>query len=64
MAYKQVIFRWHPDKLNAILNEINLDENIKNILFKKSTIIINNMNKIFKSILEILNKIIKNKTIE
>ena len=61
MAYKQVIFRWHPDKLNAILNEINLDENIKNILFKKSTIIINNMNNIFKSILEILNKIIKNK---
>ena len=61
MAYKKVIFRWHPDKLNAILNEVNLDENIKNILFKKSTIIINNMNNIFKSILEILNKIIKNK---
>ena len=61
MTYKKVIFRWHPDKLNAILNEVNLDENIKNILFKKSTIIINNMNNIFKSILEILNKIIKNK---
>ena len=63
MAYKKVIFRWHPDKLNAILNEINLDENIKNKLFKKSTIIINNMNNIFKSILETLNKIIKNKKI-
>ena len=62
MAYKRVIFRWHPDKLNPILNEVKLrDENIKNNLIKKSTVIINNMNNLFKNINEILVKIMKNK---
>ena len=62
MAYKRVIFRWHPDKLHPILNEVKLrDENIKNNLIKKSNIIINNMNNLFKNINEILVKIMKNK---
>ncbi len=62
MAYKRVIFRWHPDKLHPILNEVKLrDENIKNNLIKKSTVIINNMNNLFKNINEILVKIMKNK---
>ena len=61
-AYKRVIFRWHPDKLFATLEEINFkNEQQKNELKKKSTQIINNMNTLYKSIIEILNKIIEAK---
>ena len=57
-AYKKVIFRWHPDKLFPFLDEIKLkNEQQKNELKKKSSIIINNTNTLYKSILEILNKI-------
>ena len=57
-AYKRVILRWHPDKLYSFLNDIKIkDENIKNNLKKKSTVIINNMNTKFKNIIEILRKI-------
>ena len=57
-AYKRVIFRWHPDKLFANLEEINFkNEQQKIELKKKSTQIINNMNSLYKNIIEILNKI-------
>ena len=57
-AYKEVLLRWHPDKLSAILKEILLKKDeIKKILKKKSTMIINNMNNKFKNIIEILRKI-------
>ena len=58
-AYKRVIFRWHPDKLFPVLDEIKLkNEQQKNELKKKSSIIINNTNSLYKSIMEILNKIL------
>lgn len=61
-AYKRVVLRWHPDKLFPVLNEIKFkDENKKNLLKKKSTVIINNMNNLYKKILEILRKIALNK---
>ena len=57
-AYKRVIFRWHPDKLFANLEEINFkNEQQKIELKKKSTQIINNMNSLYKNIIETLNKI-------
>ena len=50
-AYKILILRWHPDKLYSFISEIKLkDENIGNILRKKYTLIINNMNSLFKNI--------------
>lgn len=61
-AYKRLILRWHPDKLYSFIEEIKLkDPNIGNILRKKSTLIINNMNSLYKNILEILRKILKKK---
>ena len=61
-AYKRVIFRWHPDKLFATLEEINFkNEQQKVELKKKSTQIINNMNTLYRNIIEILNKIAENK---
>ena len=58
-AYKRVILRWHPDKLYAILDEIKLkNEQLKVELKKKSTLIINNMNSLFKKIMEILKKVL------
>ncbi|MCQ2818455.1 MAG: hypothetical protein MJ252_14400 [archaeon] len=61
-AYKKVILRWHPDKLNPILKEIKLkDENIKVLIKKRIPLIINNMNTLFKKIMEILRKIAANK---
>ena len=57
-AYKRVIFRWHPDKLFDNLEEINFkNEQQKIELKKKSTQIINNMNSLYKNIIETLNKI-------
>ena len=57
-AYKRVIFRWHPDKLFAALEEINFKNEEKKIeLKKRSTQIINNMNILYRNIIEILNKI-------
>ena len=61
-AYKRVIFRWHPDKLNSILEEIKLkNEQLKNELRKKSSLIINNTNTLYKNLMEILNKILSAK---
>lgn len=58
-AYKRVIFRWHPDKLFSALEEIKLkNEQQKNELKKKSSLIINNTNTLYKNIMEILNKIL------
>ena len=57
-AYKRAIFRWHPDKLFHNLEEINFkNEQQKIELKKKSTQIINNMNTLYRNIIEILNKI-------
>ena len=57
-AYKRVILRWHPDKLYSTLEEIKFkNEQQKIELKKKSTLIINNMNTLYKNIMEILNKI-------
>ena len=61
-AYKRVIFRWHPDKLFSTLEEINFKSEQQKIeLKKKSTQIINNMNTLYRNIIEILNKIAENK---
>jgi hypothetical protein len=61
-AYKRAVLRWHPDKLFSFVDELKLrDENKKTILKKRSSIIINNINKIFQNILEILKKINSNK---
>ena len=58
-AYKRVILRWHPDKLYATLEEMKLmNEQQKVELKKKSTLIINNMNSLFKKIMEILKKVL------
>lgn len=57
-AYKLAVHRWHPDKLFPLLEELKLkDENKKQLLKKKSTIIINNMNNLYKQIIEILRKV-------
>lgn len=61
-AYKKVILRWHPDKLLNILKEVKFkDDNKISQLRKKSTVIINNMNVLYKKILEILRKILQKK---
>ncbi len=58
-AYKKVIFRWHPDKLFSTLEEIKLkNEQQKTELKKKSTLIINSTNTLYKNIMETLNKIL------
>jgi hypothetical protein len=57
-AFKKAVLRWHPDKLFPVLDGIKLiDENKRHVLKKKSSVIINNMNKLFKGIVEILKKI-------
>ena len=61
-AYKRVIFRWHPDKLSSILEDVKLkNEQQKNELKKKSSLILNNTNTLYKCITEILNKILSAK---
>lgn len=61
-AYKKVILRWHPDKLLNVLKEVKFkDDNKISQLRKKSTVIINNMNVLYKKILEILRKILQKK---
>ena len=60
--YKNSILRWHPDKLFPLLTELNvIDENIIKDLQRRSTIIINNINNMYQSIMETLNKILLNK---
>jgi hypothetical protein len=57
-AYKKVVMRWHPDKLFPLLESIKfIDEGKRQVIKKKSSVIINNMNKQFKNICEILKKI-------
>jgi hypothetical protein len=57
-AFKVALLRWHPDKLIHFLNSINLsDENKKSLLLKKSSIIINHLNKTLSSVMEILKKV-------
>jgi len=57
-SYKKVVMRWHPDKLNPVLDSINLDEDIKIKLNKKAGLIIHNMNKNLKFIVGLLKRII------
>ena len=60
-AYKKVVLRWHPDKLIPILKKIKINDDTKNLLFKKVGSIINNMNKFFKFVIYLIknNKIQK-----
>ena len=59
IAYKKVILRWHPDKLSSFLNEVHcLDDSQKRLLSKKSTLVINSMNSVYKKISEVLKTII------
>ena len=63
-AYKRVILRWHPDKLLNVLKEVKFkDENKRTILRKKASMLINNMNNLYKQILEILRKILQRKNL-
>ena len=57
-AYKKVILQWHPDKLSSKLKDITcVDESQKRLLLKKTAHIINNMNNLYKKIVEILKQI-------
>ena len=58
-VYKNMIFRWHPDKLFPLLKELKIkNEYIKKELERRSSLIINNINSLYKNIMEILKKII------
>jgi len=57
-AYKKVVMRWHPDKLNPILDSIKIKEDLKIRLNKKVPIFINNMNKNLKFVVGLIKKII------
>ena len=61
-VYKKMIFRWHPDKLFPLLKELKIkNENIKNELQRRCSLIINNINSLYQNISEILRKIVLNK---
>ena len=54
-----MIFRWHPDKLFPLLKELKIkNENIKNELQRRCSLIINNINSLYQNISEILKKIV------
>ena len=58
-VYKNMIFRWHPDKLFPLLKELKIkNEFIKKELERRSSLIINNINSLYQNIMEILKKII------
>ena len=57
-AHKKLILKWHPDKLFPIIKELKINEDLKNELKKRSTVIIHNINKTFQNIMEILKKIL------
>ena len=58
-VYKNMIFRWHPDKLFPLLKELKIkNEYIKKELERRSSLIINNINSLYQNIMEILKKII------
>ena len=58
-VYKKMIFRWHPDKLFPLLNELNIkNEYIIKELQRRSSLIINNINVLYQNIMEILKKIV------
>ena len=57
-AHRKLILKWHPDKLFPLLKELKINEELKNELKKKSTIIIDNINKVFQNVMEILRKIL------
>ena len=59
MYYKRVIFRWHPDKLFPLINELKIKNDfIKKEIERRSSLIINNINVLFQNIMEILKKIV------
>lgn len=60
-AYKKVVLRWHPDKLNPILDSININEDLKIILNKRAASIINNMNRNLKNLVGVIRNIINTK---
>lgn len=61
-AYKKTVMRWHPDKLNPFVESLNIkDENKKNSIIKKAGVIIYNMNKNLKNIVEVLRNVLNKK---
>ena len=58
-VYKKMIFRWHPDKLFPLINELKIKNDfIKKEIERRSSLIINNINVLFQNIMEILKKIV------
>jgi len=59
-AFRKSILRWHPDKLENLLEKVKINEKIKNFLKRKSGIYINNINKSIATIIEHLQVLSKN----
>jgi hypothetical protein len=59
-AFRKSILRWHPDKLEILLEKVKINENINKILKKKSGTYINNINRSIGTIVEHLRVISKN----
>lgn len=61
-VYKKMIFRWHPDKLFPLINDLKIKNDfIKKEIERRSSLIINNINVLFQNIMEILKKILLSK---
>ena len=61
-VYKKMIFRWHPDKLFPLINDLKITNDfIKKEIERRSSLIINNINVLFQNIMEILKKILLSK---
>jgi len=57
-AYKKTVMRWHPDKLIPFIESLQIkDEDKKDSIIKKAGVIIYQMNKNLKNIVEILKNI-------
>ena len=61
-VYKKMIFRWHPDKLFPLINELKIKNDfIRKEIERRSSLIINNINVLYQNIMEILKKILLSK---
>ena len=57
-CYKKTVMRWHPDKLIPFIESLQIkDEDKKDSIIKKAGVIIYQMNKNLKNIVEILKNI-------
>lgn len=50
--YKRMVMRWHPDKLNPVINELDLDSEMIIKIKKKSASILNNLGKMLQHIIQ------------